>query len=492
MIKQRICLVLALLLCMSTLIACTNEPQEQDDLPADGEEETTDPTEELQQEKRWLDDLPERDLGGIELRFAYYTSGQAEKDGCSIDAEEQNGDLINDAMYNRNTAIEERYHVTLSGENFGPLPGISGTITPALTAGATDYDILVGYQYYDIALAATGLMCNFNRLSEKYVNIDNPWWSTDYINNINYSDKLFWLTGDITLNHVGQIVAAYVNAQTYTDYVSEDFGSIYNVVRDKEWTFETMIEMAELAYVDINGNDKADEGDKFGYEQSLGVEMAYCAGIDSSARDADGNITVTIDNEKTAEIMWYLSEISTAEFSTVNYTYEGQVRLFTSGEAMIYFRSLSTAENESFREMEDDFYIVPVPMGDAYFCEDYRSTCGTGNNIIGLPHTSLYLEEAALVLEALAAESYRDVSPRYYDVLIKDRYTRDDDSKEMIDMIRSKVGVDFVNTWSFGYTDAYNFYATFDSNTIASRIATYAPQWEVILEDLLWTLESLE
>jgi hypothetical protein len=173
-------------------------------------------------------------------------------------------------------------------------------------------------------------------------------------------------------------------------------------------------------------------------------------------------------------------------------TFEGQVRLFTSGEAMIYFRGLGTAENESFRQMKEDFYIVPIPMGDDYYCEDYRSTCGTSNNIIGLPHTSLYLEEAAMVLEALAAESYRDVSPRYYNVLIKDRYTRDDDSKEMIDMIRSKVGVDFVNTWSFGYTDAYNFYATFDSLTIASRIATYAPRWEKVLDELLESLDALD
>ena len=97
-----------------------------------------------------------------------------------------------------------------------------------------------------------------------------------------------------------------------------------------------------------------------------------------------------------------------------------------------------------------------------------------------------------MVLEALAAESHRDVSPRYYDVLIKDRYTRDEDSKEMIDMIRSKVGVDFVNTWSFGYTDAYNFYATFDSSTIASRIATYAPRWQEILDDLLTTLDEMD
>jgi hypothetical protein len=62
----------------------------------------------------------------------------------------------------------------------------------------------------------------------------------------------------------------------------------------------------------------------------------------------------------------------------------------------------------------------------------------------------------------------------------------------MMDLVRSKVGVDFVNTWSLGYTKAYDFYLTFDSNTVSSRIATYAPMWETVLEELLYTLGDLE
>jgi hypothetical protein len=158
---------------------------------------------------------------------------------------------------------------------------------------------------------------------------------------------------------------------------------------------------------------------------------------------------------------------------------------------MIYFRTFSTAEEATVREMDSDFYIVPVPMGDDT-CEEYRSTCSTGNNLVGLPHTSQYLNETALVLEALAAESHRSVSPTYYDVILKDRYTRDNESKEMIDMIRDSVGVDFINTWSYNYTEAYNFYSTFDTTTVASRIATYAPQWEKVLENLLEKLDDLD
>jgi hypothetical protein len=190
--------------------------------------------------------------------------------------------------------------------------------------------------------------------------------------------------------------------------------------------------------------------------------------------------------------MWYLNEVWTAKTSVSNNTEQGQYKIFANGEAMVYFRDLMAAEDILFREMEDDFYIVPIPMGDAYSCDNYRSTCMTGNNVIGLAHTTLHPTECTIILEALAAESYRSVTPLYYDTILKDRYTRDNDSKQMIDMVRSLVGVDFVNTWSFGYTDAYNFYLTFDSNTVSSRIATYAPRWEEVLDDLLVSLDALE
>ena len=489
MMKKILCLMLALLMCAGALMACAeDDPVDDPDGPSQGGEDTPDAPE---KEDPWLDDLVDKDLGGMEIVFAYFDKNGA-KDGCSVDAEETNGDLINDAMYSRNEAVEERFHVTLTGNEVSTVQGISNAVTPILTSGATDYDVLVGYQYYDIGLAATGLMYNFNRIPESKLNIEKEWWSTDYINNINYADKLYWLTGDITLAHIGTITASYVNARIYEEYCLEEYGPLYDLVRDKEWTFENMMVMCENAYFDTNGNDKYDEGDQYGFSNSLGVEMAYCAGIDSSIRDEDGNMVIAIDNEKTADIMWYLNEVWTAKTSVSNNTEQGQYKIFANGEAMVYFRDLMAAEDILFREMEDNFYLVPIPLGDPLYCDDYRSTCMTGNNVIGLAHTVEDPEACTIVLEALAAESYASVTPIYYDTVLKDRYTRDNESKEMMDLVRSKVGVDFVNTWSLGYTEAYKFYLTFDSNTVSSRIATYAPMWETVLDELLYTLGDLE
>ena len=43
----------------------------------------------------------------------------------------------------------------------------------------------------------------------------------------------------------------------------------------------------------------------------------------------------------------------------------------------------------------------------------------------------------------MAAESYKSVVPAYYDVVLKTKSSRDEDSARMIDLIRDTVKIDF-------------------------------------------------
>ena len=173
--KKLICLMLALLLCVSLMAACAKEPAEDPDkTPEEGNTpDESDKPDEPVEESPWADSLPEADLGDIDIVFAYFEKNGQTKDGCSVDAAETNGDLINDTMYNRNTALEERFNVNLIGNQVSTSGGIANVVNPVLTSGSSEYDVLVGYQYYDIGLAATGLMYNFNNLQKDHLNIEN-------------------------------------------------------------------------------------------------------------------------------------------------------------------------------------------------------------------------------------------------------------------------------------------------------------------------------
>ena len=56
------------------------------------------------------------------------------------------------------------------------------------------------------------------------------------------------------------------------------------------------------------------------------------------------------------------------------------------------------------------------------------------------------------VMEALAAESYRYVTPAYYDVVLNGKYLRDADSSEMLELAMAGVKIDFgwIHTYSLG------------------------------------------
>jgi hypothetical protein len=84
-----------------------------------------------------------------------------------------------------------------------------------------------------------------------------------------------------------------------------------------------------------------------------------------------------------------------------------------------------------------------------------------------IPTTTPNVEDLGLVISAIAKESKRLVTPAYYDVQLKYRDSRDDESGEMLDLIFA--------TRTFDVADAYNWggireqYVNMSQSDIASR-----------------------
>ena len=91
--------------------------------------------------------------------------------------------------------------------------------------------------------------------------------------------------------------------------------------------------------------------------------------------------------------------------------------------------------------MEIDYGIIPMPkMDDSQ--EDYV-TYNFGTYYMAILLTAADPEMSAVMLEALNAESYKNVVNVYYDTALKNKYSRDEESRKMIDLINSKCFFDF-------------------------------------------------
>ena len=77
-----------------------------------------------------------------------------------------------------------------------------------------------------------------------------------------------------------------------------------------------------------------------------------------------------------------------------------------------------------FRDLEDDYAILPYPKLDENQPEYYTMVDGS-HQVMAVPITVSDTERIGVIVEALCAESYRKVVPAYYDVALKFKGTRD-------------------------------------------------------------------
>lgn len=117
-------------------------------------------------------------------------------------------------------------------------------------------------------------------------------------------------------------------------------------------------------------------------------------------------------------------------------------------------------------------------------------------NTFGIYSGCQNIPAAAALLEAIAAESMRSVTPAYYDMALKYRYTRDEDSAEMIDLIHDSIYIDFAFAWrnvvggGDYFTDSF-LRSVYTKAPNASSIKTAHTTWENNLEKFLEDLEEI-
>jgi hypothetical protein len=96
------------------------------------------------------------------------------------------------------------------------------------------------------------------------------------------------------------------------------------------------------------------------------------------------------------------------------------------------------------RNTDVDFGILPYPKYDDTQ-ERYYSRVSYYNPTL-VPKTNSDLEFTGCILEALMCESENTVVPAYYEIALKTKYSRDDESSAMLDFIFSTRVVDIGDT----------------------------------------------
>jgi len=136
------------------------------------------------------------------------------------------------------------------------------------------------------------------------------------------------------------------------------------------------------------------------------------------------------------------------------------------------FMDMSFNFVESLRGMDTDFGIIPYPKYDESQ-NDYRTrVCYYMPTIV--PVTCADTDFTGYMLEVMNHESYKTVIPAYYDIALKGKYSRDEESAEMLDLIFTSRVIDIGDSTLCGtIRDGFIYRMMLnDSRDLASQVAS--------------------
>ena len=388
------------------------------------------------------------DFGGEEVRFIVELGWSGiDQMYRTLYAEEDSPDIVDSAVYRRNLAVQEALNVKIVDPVTTDPQKLLGEVNKVISAGDDVYDVVAGYQAYSASGSALNYFLNYEDVP--HIDVKKPYWATNYIDAMSY-EGIYWVTGDITTLYTGGFIGTFVNKRLL-DSISPD-DNIYDVVRDGKWTIDQMREYAQQAYIDLNNNGITDIPDQVGMAYPFIDMYVFGCGVQYTERGKDGSLKLNFMTEKTANIWQKLSHLveNTSGIMNIN-DFQGAPeyqdygnhmgRYFAEGNCL-FVTGVLCYTFEELRDMKDDFYLIPCPKFDESQ-ENYMTQITDNVTVFGIPITSQHVDRTGAVLEAMAIESYRDLRPTYYETALKEKYTRNEESAEMVDIIRSSITTDF-------------------------------------------------
>ena len=395
------------------------------------------------------------------------------------DISEETGDTVEDAIYRRNLAVQEKLNCSLEFIH-GKLSDQPNHLRSTILAGDDVYDFCIGTQWKFLPLTTEGVFANL--MDAPYIDIDEPWWATEYINTINFGkNSRYYLAGDIHLSYLRFLGCIFYNKTVMNSFHGNP-NLPYELVSDGKWTIDKFTELSKGVYSDLNGNGQSDEADRFGYAvmQSIsGEHMYYNMGAQTIVMDEKGTPTlepVTERSVKIAEKMYQLYHESPESMflKPVLSDIETKMTQKLAADELMFAPGILYL-SDFLRDMKSDYGIIPYPKYDE--ADEYRTLVHDSFSVTFVPITS-DRDKAAAVIEEMGFQGYMETSPAYFNVALKGKYMRDGegDAIEIIDMIRANAYTDI----GYAYNYAIDNAGLLIRNLMGSKQSNLTTAWAAV------------
>ncbi|MBO4931687.1 MAG: hypothetical protein J6I42_05840 [Clostridia bacterium] len=482
--KRTTALALALLMLLSAFASCSESEVNTPETTA-GEQTPTvsaDPEAALTEEETVEDDgkaayapeLPERKYEGYAFRIVSRDDDMHTYPVHTRDlyAEEMNGDAINDAVFERNSMIQETYDIVIKLETYSETTSetTSNTLVEnSVMAGSDDYDLLTTHMIYGANSVLKNVFLNYNNM--EYVDLTKPYWNQSAHPAFSVGDKTYLALSDLCFSSNDNTHCMVYNKELAKNY---NVGDIYEIVKSNEWTYDKFRTMCENVSNDTNGDGQMTEEDVYGYfigGTSGLINWMFAANLHVMAKDENNLPYLDFFSEKTVDVYTWMYDLYQSNDSyCISSWVDPQVPVVFSGDHAL-FMTTQIGVIEDLRDMESDFGVLPYPKWTAEQETYYHYVDGHAA-IMAVPKTVNDIERTGILLEALAYESYKSVLPLYFDVMMTKKNVRDEQSGEMLELIYNTRAFDFAYVYdNFTLSFAFSNQATANNPDLASYYA---------------------
>lgn len=454
--KRIFSLLLCLLIVLSTIFAsgCGTE---------DDSTDNSDTVSSLSDGFEYLDSLGAPSFDENE-DFVIYQFGTATI-AQGVDFTEPTGERICDSVYWRNLEIKDKYGVNIvyAGQ-CKESTAIAGQTTQFImnqTLAQADQIDLWEFSVVNARQLMYGgeYFLPLNEL--KYVDMEKDWWSTNANNHFKINGKIFVATGDVSLSYYGMPYSIAFNKEIANEVgINNLYGkSIYDLVRDGEWSYEKMLTMSEAAVKDENGDGEIKPvDDRYGFQYDMGCAYAFLTSLGLNFSTVkDGLPKVDMISERMINAAeWIRYNLGAESIHAIGgYTKDTDITaIFADGRSL--FTSAQIAHVASkFRNYKFDYGVVPMPKAS----DDQKKHYSYANiyfaAYVAVPSYSQKQDKTGFMLETMAYKSYDSVRETYIDECVINRANSADDA-EMLRMAIDSVYYDLNLVMNFGNTaDTY-------------------------------------
>ena len=436
-------------------------------------------------------DLDSIDWEG-EVVHVYHWKPDAGLEEFGMAADAINNDAVNDAIYKRNSYTETALGITIdwyeqANSGYTRVRNFIDKLSARKGDIQTPVDIIAGQTRCMPFVMAEGHLTDLNVYSDT-LDLDKAWWPKDVKDLHEIKGNLYFISGDISANLLRMMTVIFANKKML-ETLGHEYDALMNQVKAYEWTLDDLISMTTGVYQDLDTTTAGPSlGDKFGLVTTYFHSDGLYAGLGYKymiASNKDNEVFRLSNQMATATSADYVTKMKnwneTNDFhmDPLEKVYQ---EAFKNGDALfLLHRAWFGFE---LQKTDVQYAVLPTPALDTAQGE-YFTTIGNQYTSYGICDASLEYDRAAQTLQVLGFYAYSTTTPALFEVSFQGKFSKDDYTIEMFDIIRESVtfdigriydvyiagtGTDYSNyilpniiSYPIRNNTSYNFFSTSDS-----------------------------